>query len=139
MRVFLTDLCLRPSCYECQFKGLKRVSDITLADFWGIQNVVPEMDDDKGTSLVVLNSAKGISVFHEIEELLVYKEVRLEEAIKYNLAMVESPQCPKERAEFMRELHNQALDVLLKKYTHECFAKRLYHKFKRILKRFLRI
>src|SRR5690606_22917336 len=48
MRVFLEDICLRPSCYNCQFKTLNRESDITLADFWGIQKICPEMDDDKG-------------------------------------------------------------------------------------------
>lgn len=139
MRAFLTDLCLRPSCYECQFKGLNRMSDITLADFWGIQNIAPEMDDDKGTSLVVLNSVNGVSVFNEIQEQLVYKEVELEEAIRYNPAMIESPQRPKKRVEFMREIHNHTFDVLLKKYTHECFVRRLYHKLKRILKKIIRI
>ena len=38
----------RPSCYECQFKGFPQKSDITLADFWGIEKIDPSMDKDKG-------------------------------------------------------------------------------------------
>ena len=59
MRAFLSNLCLRPSCYNCSFKSIKRQADITLADFWGVQNELPEMDDDKGTSLVLVHSVKG--------------------------------------------------------------------------------
>ena len=58
MNAFLHDLSLRPSCYSCRFKTLIRQSDITLADFWGIEHVCPEMDDNKGTSLVLVNSEK---------------------------------------------------------------------------------
>lgn len=59
MNGFLQNLYLRPSCYECKSKTLNRLSDITIADFWGIQNIASELDDDKGTSLVLVNSNKG--------------------------------------------------------------------------------
>ena len=52
-------LCLRDSSYDCSFKKKYRESDITLADFWGIQKVDETMYDNKGTSLVILNSDKG--------------------------------------------------------------------------------
>ena len=55
MKAFLSDLILRPSCYGCRAKGGRSGSDITIADFWGIQNVLPEFDDDKGVSLVLVN------------------------------------------------------------------------------------
>ncbi|MFR2767102.1 MAG: Coenzyme F420 hydrogenase/dehydrogenase, beta subunit C-terminal domain [Thomasclavelia sp.] len=56
---YFKDLCLRPSCYDCHSKSLHRNSDITLADFWGIKEVCSEMYDNKGTSLVFINSDKG--------------------------------------------------------------------------------
>jgi len=59
MQMFLQDLCLRPACYECKFKKLKRESDLTLADFWGCDQVVPELDDDKGLSLVIVHSERA--------------------------------------------------------------------------------
>lgn len=116
MKAFLSDLCLRPSCYQCAFKGKHRRSDFTLADFWGIQYVLPEMDDDKGTSLVVINSAKGKVLFEQIKERLVYKETELDEAVNYNSAMVKSAECPKNREKFMKEVDSLPFDVLVKKY-----------------------
>lgn len=63
MRLFLSDLCLRPSCYRCPAKDGKSGSDITLADYWGIANHHPKWDDDKGTSLVLVHTPKGAEVF----------------------------------------------------------------------------
>ena len=48
-----SNLYIRPSCGDCDFKGIPRQSDITLADFWGIES---KLDDDKGTSLVLINN-----------------------------------------------------------------------------------
>lgn len=55
LRGFLADLYLRPSCYACPAKCLKSGSDVTIGDFWGIERVMPEMDDDKGVSVVMVN------------------------------------------------------------------------------------
>ena len=66
MDVFTKDLCLRPSCHSCPAKSGKSGSDITLADYWGIQNHYPEMDDDKGTSLVLVNTEKGNALYQSV-------------------------------------------------------------------------
>lgn len=58
MQAFLKNICLRESCYNCSFKKKNRVSDITLADYWGIDKVHPKMNDNKGISLVLVNSIK---------------------------------------------------------------------------------
>ena len=60
MKVFLSNISLRPSCYSCPSKAGKSQSDITIADFWGINRVMPEFDDDKGVSLVLVYSEKGM-------------------------------------------------------------------------------
>lgn len=67
MQVFLKDLCLRPSCSACPAKSGKSGSDITLADFWGIDAVHPDWDDDKGTSLVLIKSDCGIKIWNQID------------------------------------------------------------------------
>lgn len=64
----------RPSCYECQFKGFPQAADITFADFWGIENLDPSMDQDKGTSLVVANTEKGQRLFDLIKGKITWKE-----------------------------------------------------------------
>lgn len=59
MRLFLSDICLRPSCHNCRFKEFPRVSDITLGDCWGVENHSPEMNDNKGVSVIIINTDKG--------------------------------------------------------------------------------
>lgn len=66
MNAFIRNACLRPSCHDCRFKKLNRVSDLTLADFWGIEDVCPEMDDNRGTSLVLAHSEKGQKALSEL-------------------------------------------------------------------------
>lgn len=73
MKMFLQNICLRPSCYQCMFKDINRISDITLGDCWGIKNSMPDMDDDKGTSVVLVHSNKGQSLFDAIKGRLVAK------------------------------------------------------------------
>ena len=60
MKLFTRDYISRPFCENCSFKGCSRSSDITLGDFWGIWDISPEMDDDKGTSGILIQSAKGV-------------------------------------------------------------------------------
>lgn len=67
MQLFLKNICLRPSCHSCQFKTLERPSDITLGDCWGIEQHTPEMDDDKGVSVVLTHTEKGNALFRKIQ------------------------------------------------------------------------
>lgn len=64
MKAFLQDVTLRPSCYRCKAKGGRSRSDLTIADFWGIERVFPEMDDNKGTGMVFVNTGKGGSALN---------------------------------------------------------------------------
>ncbi len=66
MKGFLGHLFLRPSCHECSFKQVHRLSDITLADFWGVTRMYPDRDDEKGCSLVMLHSERGKKAFESI-------------------------------------------------------------------------
>lgn len=67
MKGFLANLYLRPSCHQCAAKFGKSGSDITIADFWGIQQVMPDFDDDKGTGLVLVNTLKGEQYFTSLD------------------------------------------------------------------------
>lgn len=75
MNGFVNDIYLRPSCYSCGFKGLERYSDITLGDFWEIWNVLPKMDDNKGTSILLANTEKGKELFESVKDKFTFKEV----------------------------------------------------------------
>ena len=81
MRMFLDNLDLRPSCYDCPFMGIPRASDISIGDCWGVERHTPEMDDDKGTSVVLVHSAKGKDLFAAIGGELVVRESTLDTAL----------------------------------------------------------
>lgn len=68
MKGFLSNLYLRPSCASCRFVGCRRPGDLTLGDFWGAGNFRKSYDDDKGTSLVLLNSPKARSIFQTLQD-----------------------------------------------------------------------
>ena len=118
MQAFLKNTSLRDSCYNCSFKKKNRISDITLADFWGIENLLPEMNDNKGISLVIVNSLKGQELFEKIKDNIVFKEVELEDAIQYNKSMIQSVKMDKNREKFFENLDKMEFDKLVKKYTY---------------------
>lgn len=137
MRAFLKNICLRPSCYVCHFKTIDRTSDITLADFWGIQNVMPEMDDDKGTSLVIVHSEKGQELLSKIVDRLVLVSVELENAIRYNTAMIQSVTVHPYRDEFFKQLGTERIDRLIDRLCKDRFAERAKATTKSVLRRVL--
>ncbi|MFI3320992.1 MAG: Coenzyme F420 hydrogenase/dehydrogenase, beta subunit C-terminal domain [Rikenellaceae bacterium] len=90
MQGFLSNLYLRPSCYDCPAKGGRSGSDITIADFWGLKKILPTFNDNKGVSLVVLNSSKGVDFFESIPKTQLEKRLTTTKAIQqtfYNSAL----------------------------------------------------
>ena len=125
MIVFLKDLCLRPSCYNCSFKGLNRYSDVTLGDFWGVEQMLPHLNDDKGVSLVLINSDKGQKLFAEISESCHIEEVNAERAVACNPMAIESVKMKKQRDSFFVDLQKQPLENVLKKYGKSSKVKKV--------------
>lgn len=119
MTAFLKNISLRPSCYNCRFKTLNRPSDITLADFWGVQNIFPEIDDDKGVSLIFINSQSGEKIYSEILDNIVYKEVDILDAVKYNSAAIKSPLPHINREKFINDINIYTFDKLVNKYCKD--------------------
>lgn len=105
MNAFLRDMILRPSCYACKAKECRSHSDITIADFWGIQNVRPQMDDDKGTGLLLIHTAKGKE--NVPFDKMKYEEVTFEEGYRNNPAIHRSAKPWPRRAEFFQQLDNE--------------------------------
>ncbi len=95
LKGFLQNLFLRPICHDCPFRDLKSGSDITLGDFWGVRKVLSRMDDDRGTSAVLLNTEKGRRVFETID--LFKKQTSYDIIRKYNAAIWKNPSMPSKR------------------------------------------
>lgn len=113
----------RPCCYDCKFKGLPRFSDITLGDFWGIEKVDPSLDDNLGTSLLLVNTDKGQAFLEKIQSRLVIKEYPKEVAIRDNYGPIMGDCCtPPEnwdREAMFRDMDTMRFDKLAEKYFPE--------------------
>jgi len=116
MRVFLQNICLNTSCVDCHYGKLPRIADITLGDYWNIAEVHPEMDDDKGTSVVLLNTAHGCELFDSVTDKVAQCDSKVEYAIAGNPCIDRSSKPHPKRAEFFANLDKYPLDRLIKKY-----------------------
>ena len=87
---------MRRSCYQCRFRSLNHPSDITLGDFWGIEELEPELDTTLGVSAVIVNTAKGMSLFNSIRDRICFIEKKLETIVKHNVCLVKDPLNPTE-------------------------------------------
>ena len=72
--IYIDNVCQRESCTHCPFASTTRCSDITIGDFWGIEKIKPEFDDNRGVSLVICNTEKGKQVFDTIKSDLTFME-----------------------------------------------------------------
>lgn len=111
------NLLTRPSCYECHFKGFPQKADITLADFWGIEKIDKNMDQDKGTSLVMVNSDRGQALFDSIKDRIEWRQFTMEDARTGNPAMDGSLNSASlNREDFYADLNNMPFEDLARKY-----------------------
>ena len=83
--LFLKDYILRDSCYRCNYASTKRVSDITIGDFWGIEKTIKNFDDKKGVSLVLINTEKGKAIFDKVSDKFNLIESNIEDCMQNNL------------------------------------------------------
>lgn len=108
--LFLGGYALRPSCYNCLYKNLSRPSDITIGDFWGIEKVAPQLDDNGGVSLVMLHSQKGKKLFERALKDLVYL---LTDSPGQQNALEKACPIPPQRELFWQLFHEKGLSFLI--------------------------
>lgn len=112
-----TGVYCRPSCYDCKFKGYPRISDITLADFWGIERVNSSMEKNLGTSLVMVNSKKGESFFERVKSRINYVRVPFDSIEAGNRSLNLSVDPPKvSRKQFFEDLDKMTFLQIADKY-----------------------
>lgn len=113
---FLRDIYLRPSCHDCRFSRLPRVADISLGDFWGVGSHHPEWDDDKGTSLILLQTQKGLSAFETCQTDMYVFPTNLELGIQSNPCICGSVAQVGNRSAFFVDLNRIPFEMVIKKY-----------------------
>lgn len=132
---FLSNLYLRDSCYECRFKGEKVLSDITLGDFWGVENILPNFSDNKGCSAVILNTEKGKSFFEGLKSDLVTEPVSYKDVVQGNPSLVKSVAKPDRSDKFWRIYGESGLKKAYSKCCKDSFARRCYRLVRRICRK----
>ena len=126
MQGFLQNLYLRPSCYRCKAKNFTSGSDISLADYWGVKYIHQDLDDDKGTSLVLVNSNKGEEIFKELATKIIMKKTNLDYAVEKNPCIVKSVQANAERNMFFKNINTNNIE----KNINRCINKTILYRVK---------
>ena len=134
------NLFLRPSCHACQFKGNWRNVDLTLGDFWGIGRTRPDLDSDKGTSVLIANSPRGLAAIEAIKDSIVCEMMTLENVKAGNRYLTEVVQPGKNREKFFAHLGNWSFEKLMRRYASPSWSERcglVLRRWKRYLRRIL--
>lgn len=114
MRGFLKDLYLRPSCHQCAARQGKSGADISIADFWGIQRIHPEIDDNRGVNAVLINTQKGLSIYQTIISDTTSIVSSYDKVIKHNPCVATSSPEPGQRQTFWEEYPAQKIGCIEK-------------------------
>ena len=113
---FVNELINRISCYSCVFASKNRVTDFTIADLWGIEKILTELkDDDKGGSLLLVNSEKDKKIFEKIKDEIDYKKI--EGDLPYKLNHFANVPVNKNREKFFKAVEEEKSVIKsMKKY-----------------------
>lgn len=135
MAVFLSNLSLRLSCYSCPVKGFTSGADLTIGDFWGIENIDPTIDDDRGMSVVFVNNPGIMDWVGESDVFM--KEESYDEAVRSNPSAVSSVGVPAYRGYFFKMLtktgsFEKALDSVKSTRLIKRLSRRLWLQFTKV-------
>ena len=132
MRAFLCNLILRPSCYHCPSKSGKSGSDITIADFWQVENLLPNYNDNQGVNAVLINTTKGKELFSKlscVKEIVNYKDI-----IMYNKSYYKDYPIHPDREKFFTNLDsNKSICKQLNKTLSTSIIKKILCRFTRLM------
>lgn len=136
--IFYNLSAMRPSCYKCIFKPVSHPSDITIADYWGIEKAAPEFDDNKGVSLVIINTSKGADYFESVKQNIIWKKTDIENS--WQQALIKPYPRPKNRDKFWKDFSTKDFAYIARKYGGQhTLTDRVIIKVKNIVKRLFKV
>lgn len=112
--IAFSHLVTRPSCYDCRFTNFNRQGDFTVGDYWGVDKEFPELDNNKGISLLLVNTDKGSAVFEKIKDKYIIQPSDVKHCKQPRLIYPVTMN-PK-RDVFWREYNSQKFDHIARKY-----------------------
>ena len=132
MKMFYEHTFLREACYVCPYKNLQRISDISIADAWGVEAANPEFDDNRGVSLVLINTQKGEKWFLDSLQGCDFKECALE---KYMQEPLKGPfKKPDNTENVWKEYNEVSFGKFVKNHYKEPFLSVVKRSLKRKIK-----
>ena len=143
MKGFIQNLYVRPSCFQCKFKGNNRLSDITIGDFWSAKEFHADIADEYGNSVLIVRTKKGQELLEQIKSELVIKSATIKEAATWNECLLESTKYNEKRQEFYQRWRTESLQLILEDLTRieiksdskeENLISKLRRKIKNIIK-----
>lgn len=137
LKLFLSDICLRPICYACPFRTGRSHSDIKLADFWGIDRLYPQLFDDKGVSWVAAMSEKGKEILKTIKDRAMIYPCDFSTSISFNPSFSSSCAPHPQRKAFFKNMNRLSVKKLAKKYCSVSLGKRIWIKLKSVIKKMM--
>ena len=137
LRGFLSELYNRPSCHACMCRELRSGADLTIADYWRVHEKFPQMDDDKGTSLILVNTDKGEKYWRDINAALTVVTSDYDDAVRINPSLLRSSPPHNNRQRFFALLHKRDFDKLVVQLLKRPLWRRVASKIKRICKRII--
>ncbi|MGO5327411.1 polysaccharide pyruvyl transferase family protein [Oscillospiraceae bacterium LCP21S3_A1] len=114
LKAFRQNLSLRPSCFDCHFKGWERGADLSVGDFWGIESVCPEMTHNSGTSMILVHTGRGQTLLDLVADRLAIKKIEINKAETVNDATWKSVVSSPNRETFMTRLYNESVSASVK-------------------------
>lgn len=134
MRFFTGNICLRPSCHCCCFKGMDRPSDISLGDCWGVENHMPEMFDEKGVSVLLVHTERGRKYVEKIIEQIEICSAELDQVLPPSTDSRKSVIPHPKRRSFFRLLKMGFSTQFLFNLLKPSLFTRINNRIKRLLK-----
>lgn len=133
VRVFYNRCALRPSCHECPYTTTKRKTDMTIGDFWHIEDTIPDFYNANGNSVFLIHTDKGKKLFDNIKNNLDYRLSDTKQCWQKNLEM--PTPVSEHRQEFWRDYHKWGINYIIKKYGALPLKTKIKNKFLRIFTR----
>nr|WP_243164974.1 Coenzyme F420 hydrogenase/dehydrogenase, beta subunit C-terminal domain [Blautia massiliensis (ex Durand et al. 2017)] len=132
VKVFYNRCALRPSCYECPYATTERTTDMTIGDFWHIEETIPDFYDPNGNSLFLIHTNRGEEMFEKIQGDL---DCRLSNTTQCWQANLEAPTKKSEqREEFWNDYQRKGIDFVMKKYGTVPMKTKVKNKLLKILR-----
>lgn len=126
VKVFYNRCALRLSCYECPYATTERKTDMTIGDFWHIEETIPDFYDENGNSLFLIHTDRGEKLFEAVKEGVDYRSSDTKQCWQANL---EAPtKRSEQRDKFWNDYQKKGVDFIMKKYGTTPFKTKLKNK-----------